>query len=66
MYSSIINRDKICINDNLKNSDQELGPELEYFLEKNICRVFVDYCCFKNLELIRIIVPVVERIITGK
>jgi len=66
MYSSIINRDKICINDNLKNSDQDLGPELEYFLEKNIFRVFVDYCCFKNLELIRIIVPVVERIITGK
>ena len=48
------------MNHNLNN---DLTPELEYFLEKNILRVFVDYCCFKNLELIKIIVPVIERII---
>lgn len=46
--------------------EPEFTHELEYFLEKNIFRRFVDYCCFKSPELIKIIVPVVERIITGK
>lgn len=59
--------DKLCIKDSLKTDNYlEFSPELEYFLEKNIFRILVDYCCFKNIELIQIIIPYLEKIITGK
>lgn len=58
--------DKLCIKDSLQIiMNDEFSPELEYFLEKNIFRILVDYCCFKNMELILIIVPYLEKIITG-
>jgi hypothetical protein len=47
------------------DNNLEFSPELEYFLEKNIFRVLVDYCSFKNIELIQIIVPYLEKIVTG-
>ena len=58
--------DKLFIKDSLQSiMNDEFSPELEYFLEKNIFRILVDYCCFKNMELILIIVPYLEKIITG-
>jgi hypothetical protein len=35
----------------------------EYFLEKNIVKLLSDYCTFREVKLIRIILPVIEKIL---